>query len=207
MVNLRRTLINKDNFDSLITEFSQMLKNRFPNSLFQMTIVGSCAIMLNYDFKTSVADIDVIMESFSLYQDELLKISEKYEFPEYWINNHFMESPGFTEKIYNITALYKVYLDVLQVYYIPQEYLFATKFKAGRTNRNDICDILDMLIECKNKGIDITVQNIQAAYEYLYGSIDSMPDISKVILLEMENGTSCEELHSLFYNASKIVFD
>ena len=103
--------------------------------------------------------------------------------------------------------------EIINVRTIKDEYLIAMKLMSGRIYKNDISDIIGIIISNKKNGKDVTYDMIDKAIKNLYGSWDGVDkDIIKILddilstnnLEELYNKTISEEQNS---RQSLIEFD
>jgi len=123
-------VFNKNNIDELLIELAKEYK-KLTNIPVKLILVGGASILLNYNFRESTGDIDVM----PLISSSLIKainiISEKYNLHRQWLNDDFKNTKSFSKKLYNVSNLYKNIDNILEIRTIKAEYLIAMKIMAS----------------------------------------------------------------------------
>ena len=90
---------------------------------------------------------------------------------------------------------YKTFANVLQIRTVSSEYLVAMKLMAGRQYKNDLSDIVGVLIEQEERNEPLTFEKIQKAIIDLYDSYSRIPEDSRVFI---EAVYKKADLHSFY---------
>lgn len=77
---------------------------------------------------------------------------------------------------------YKTFANVLQIRTVSAEYLVAMKLMAGRQYKNDLSDIVGVLIEQEERNEPLTFEKIQKAIIDLYDSYSRIPEDSRAFI-------------------------
>ena len=72
-----------------------------------------------------------------------------------------MKTTSYTPKLIQYSKYYKTFSNVLKIRTVSAEYLVVMKLMAGRQYKNDLSDVVGILIEQKNaeKEISLEVSN------------------------------------------------
>ena len=87
------------------------------------------------------------------------------------------------------------FANVLQIRTVSAEYLVAMKLMAGRQYKNDLSDIVGVLIEQEERNEPLTFEKIQKAIIDLYDSYSRIPEHSRVFI---EAVYKKEDLHAFY---------
>jgi len=174
---------NKDNIDIYLNDFAEEYKKlNDDKQLLKIVLVGGAAVLLNYNFRKSTNDIDYSNPQSDLIDKAIEKTAEKYKLFKNWLNNDFRKTSAYSDKINEISIPYKQVSDVLEVRTISPEYLIVMKLMAFRNNKHDLSDIAGILMENKENGKPLNIENIKNAAVTLYGNIDKLPNESLIML-------------------------
>ena len=77
---------------------------------------------------------------------------------------------------------YKTFANILQIRTVSAEYLVAMKLMAGRRYKNDLSDIVGVLVEQEERNEPLTFEKIQKAIIDLYDSYSRIPEDSRVFI-------------------------
>lgn len=176
-------VINKFNIDSLLKDFAREYKKRIKNQHLDVIIVGGASVLINYDFRNTTTDIDAFTNLSSVFKESIYAVADKHNLPNDWLNNDFKNTSSYTPKLIEHAKFYKTYSNHVHFYTIDSEYLIAMKLKSGRVYKNDLSDILGILIEHYNINDRIEIEDIKKAYNELYGDWDSL-DEKRTLFIE-----------------------
>ena len=207
------TKIDKVKLDNYFNELAKIYKKKSHGYIFEFILVGGASILVNYNFRDVTNDIDAYYLPSADIKDAIKIVSEKFGIDSKWINNDFQKTKSYSNKLSEFSTFYKSYKEIINVRTIKDEYLIAMKLMSGRIYKNDISDIIGIIISNKKNGKDFTYDMIDKAIKNLYGSWDGVDkDIIKILddilstnnLEELYNKTISEEQNS---RQSLIEFD
>ena len=207
------TKIDKVKLDNYFNELAKIYKKKSHGYIFEFILVGEASILVNYNFRDVTNDIDAYYLPSADIKDAIKIVSEKFGIDSKWINNDFQKTKSYSNKLSEFSTFYKSYKEIINVRTIKDEYLIAMKLMSGRIYKNDISDIIGIIISNKNNGKDVTYDMIDKSIKNLYGSWDGVDkDIIKILddilstnnLEELYNKTISEEQNS---RQSLIEFD
>jgi len=174
---------NKDNIDIYLNDFAEEYKKlNNDKKLLKIVLVGGAVVLLNYNFRKSTNDIDYSNPQSDLIDKAIEKTAKKHRLFKNWLNNDFRKTSAYSDKINEISIPYKQISDVLEVRTISSEYLIVMKLMAFRNNKHDLSDVAGILMENKENGKPLNIENIKNAAVTLYGNIDKLPNESLVML-------------------------
>ena len=145
----------------------------------EIILVGGAAILAGYGFRDMTTDIDAVIHASSSMKDAINRVGDRFHLPNGWLNSDFLNTDSYTVKLNEYSVYYRTFSNVLTVRTVGAEYLIAMKLRSGRQYKNDLSDIVGILAEHEKRGEPISMEQINTAAEKLYGSWDSIPDISK----------------------------
>lgn len=179
--------INKETAIQYLKEFAKELRKETKNIDIDIIIVGGGSIILNYNFRFSTGDFDIIKPNRLIdIKHSANKIADKYNLTSNWINDDFTTTSSYSNKLINYADYYRTFSNHIHFYTIKDEYLIAMKLKSNRNYKNDYSDIIGILVENPS----INYNNIQQAIIDLYETLDAIDnDILNFTksLLEMPN--------------------
>lgn len=131
----------------------------------QVLIVGGAAMALKFQDGRSTVDIDICIQEQNHLYDCCLKVAEKYDLPEDWINADVMHSDSFSYRLFDDAVLHRSYSGILDVYVASDINLYCMKLISFRPK-----DIQDMeVLAQKLKEDGITKEDIINKFKTLYG--------------------------------------
>lgn len=170
----------KGNLDKYLRELAKEFRKLNGTSMpAEIILIGGAAILANYGFRTMTTDIDAIIHASSAMKDAVLRVRDKYNLPDGWLNTDFMKTSSYSTKLVEFSVYYRTYSNVLTIRTISAEYLIAMKLRAGRKYKHDLSDIIGILAEHEKKGLSITMDDINTAVINLYGGWDDFSDESR----------------------------
>ena len=99
---------NKKDIDMYLEDFAMEYKKLSPKNLpLKIVLVGGASVLLNYNFRKSTGDIDCLKISSSSIKIAIEKTSKKYGIGSDWLNDDFINTSSYSEKINDISILYK----------------------------------------------------------------------------------------------------
>lgn len=187
----------KENLDSylkdLAKEFRRLNGKEMPA---EIILIGGAAILLNYGFREMTNDVDALIHASSVMKDAINIIGDRYDLPNGWLNTDFMKTSSYTPRIDEFSVYYKTFSNIMQIRTISGEYLIAMKLRSGRKYKNDLSDIIGILIEHEKSGTPITLEKVDKAVTDLYGSWDDFPSDSRNFIMQALKAENYEELYS-----------
>ena len=169
-VETDKTKITKDNFFTIVKECAKQYRKICGNTPVELIIVGGGSIVLNYSFRQSTMDFDVLIKGSSGTKEAIRKVAEIHNLPEDWMNSDFQFLSSFSPKLYEISKHYcSLNNDTISIRTVNAEYLIAMKAKSGRYFGKDMSDIIGILCCERERKNDISFEKIVQAFEYLYG--------------------------------------
>lgn len=188
---------NKQNLDGILKELAKEYKKlggkRMPA---EIILIGGAAIISHYGFREMTTDIDAIIMASSMMKDAINHVGDRFGLPNGWLNDDFRKTGSYSDRLSEVSKYYKSYFGVLSVRVISAEYLIAMKLKAGRKYKNDFSDIAGILAEHKNKGEEITYQQIETAIEKLYGNVNAISDECLIFIKGILSEGNFEKVYS-----------
>ena len=180
MSSEQRIEFTKDNIDLYLKEvakaYRKMVGKDFPA---EIILIGGASILINYGFRGMTTDVDALIHASSSMKDAINQVGDKFDLPNGWLNSDFTKTHSYSPKLYQYAVYYRTYANVLTVRTIAAEYLIAMKLCSGRQYKNDLSDVLGVLAEHEKRGTPITMEQIQAAVQNLYGAWDYLPESSR----------------------------
>ena len=195
------TSLNKGNLDIIFKELGKQYRKLVGKNVpAELTIVGGAAVLLSYGFREMTNDVDVVIQAGSAMKEAANVVRDKFGLRNDWLNSDFVHTSSYTEKLAYYSTPYKKFSNVLSVRVITGEYLIAMKLMAGRVYKNDISDIIGILISEQNKGNDLSLERIKEAAQNLYGSWENIPEQSRNFIVSVFSDNNLEELYSIYRN-------
>jgi len=155
----------------------------------EIILIGGASILANYGFREMTYDMDAIITASSAMKDAIAFVGEKFNLPNGWLNTDFTRTKSYSQKLFEVSAYYKTFSNIVTIRTVAAEYLIAMKLMSGRRYKNDLSDIVGILWEHQKSGSPITMEMIDAAVLALYGGWDEVPENSKAFISAvMANG-------------------
>lgn len=169
--NGQKTLITKENAYPILKAFAKEYKKQNGSQLpTEIVIVGGGSILLNYGFRESTQDFDILVQSMEMIKSVSYRIAEQYNLCDDWMNTDFTQTASYSTKLREVSKHFCSFNNgSLEFRTVNAEYLIAMKMVSAREYRNDISDIVGVLIYLKKDSEDFSMDRIDAAIEYLYG--------------------------------------
>lgn len=190
----------KENLDDylkkLAKEFRKMNGAKMPAEL---TLIGGAAVLANYGFRENTYDIDAIIRASSSMKDAINKVGDELNLPNGWLNSDFTKTSSYTPKIEQYSKYYKTFSNVLTIRTVSAEYLVAMKLMSGRQYKNDLSDVVGVILEQKNQDKEIKLDDIKRAATELYGDYTKIPEESRIFIENVYKTPNLEQ----FFNKIK----
>ena len=173
----------KDNLDKYLKELAKEFRKRSGNRIsVEIILIGGASILLNYGFREMTYDIDAIIRSPGVMKDVINTVGDRLGLSVGWLNTDFVYTESYTPRLAEYSKYYKTFSNILQIRTVSAEYLVAMKLMAGRQYKNDLSDIVGILIEQEERGDSLTLDRIKNAVTDLYGSYDRLPERSRTFI-------------------------
>lgn len=173
----------KENLDGylkeLSKEFRKMNGTRMPA---EIILIGGAAVLINYGFREMTYDMDAIIQASSSMKDAINRVGDRMGLPRGWLNTDFMKTTSYTPKLIQHSRYYKTFSNVLRIRTVSAEYLVAMKLMAGRQYKNDLSDVVGILLEQQNAEKEISLDSIKRAAEELYDGYENLPETSRTFI-------------------------
>ena len=180
MLSKNQESFSKDNLDMYLKELAKEFRKLNGTSMpAKIILVGEAAILTNYGFREMTTDIDAVIHASSSMKDAIIRVRDKYNLPNGWINTDFVKTSSYSSRLDEFSIYYRTFANVLTVRTISAEYLIAMKLRAGRKYKHDLSDIIGILAEHEKIGAPISIDAIDSAVTNLYGGWDDFPQESK----------------------------
>lgn len=166
----------KENLDMYLKELAKEFRKNNGNKMpAEIILIGGASILINYGFREMTYDMDAIINSSSAMKDAINIVGGRLGLPLGWINTDFMNTNSYTPRLVGVSKYYKTFSNILQIRTVSAEYLVAMKLMAGRQYKNDLSDIVGIIIEQEERGDILTLERIKKAIIDLYDEYELIP--------------------------------
>lgn len=170
----------KENLDSclkeLAKEFRRLNGTKMPA---EIILTGGAAILLHYGFREMTYDIDAIIQASSSMKDAINNVGDRLNLPTGWLNTDFTKTASYSPKLVQYSKYYKTFSNVLRIRFVSAEFLIAMKLMAGRQYKNDLSDVIGILLDEERGGRKISLSDVETAASELYGGYEKLPEMSR----------------------------
>ena len=174
------TPFTRENLDTYLKELGkEFRKLNGTKTPAEIILIGGASILANYGFREVTYDIDAIILASSTMKDAINHVGDRMGLPHGWLNADFQKTSSFSDKLFQVSAYYKTFSNILTIRTVAAEYLIAMKLMSGRQYKNDLSDIAGILWEHQRNGNPIPRVAIDKAISTLYGDNAALPDISR----------------------------
>lgn len=192
----------KENLDGYLRELAKEFRKKNGNKMSaEIILIGGASILINYGFREMTYDMDAIIKSSCAMKEAINTVGDRLELPVGWLNTDFANTKSYTPRLVEYSKYYKTFANILQVRTVSAEYLVAMKLMAGRQYKNDLSDIVGILIEQEERKKPLSFEVIQKAIVDLYDSYDKVPEDSRVFMEAIYNK---EDLHDFYRQCREI---
>lgn len=192
----------KENLDGYLRELAKEFRKKNGNKMSaEIILIGGASILINYGFREMTYDMDAIIKSSGAMKEAINTVGDRLELPVGWLNTDFANTKSYTLRLVEYSKYYKTFANILQVRTVSAEYLVAMKLMAGRQYKNDLSDIVGILIEQEERKKPLSFEVIQKAIVDLYDSYDKVPEDSRVFMEAIYNK---EDLHDFYRQCREI---
>ena len=170
----------KDNLDGYLKELSKEFRKMNGSKIpAEIILIGGASVLINYGFRQMTYDMDAIIQALSSMKDAINHVGDRMGLPNGWLNTDFMKTTSYTPKLIQYSKYYKTFSNVLKIRTVSAEYLVVMKLMAGRQYKNDLSDVVGILIEQKNAEKEISLESIKRAAGELYEGYENLPELSR----------------------------
>jgi len=182
---------SKEKVDNLLYQLSKWYKKLGGRKArCQIILIGGASILCSYHFRNITEDIDVFGD---FLKEAVNKVTDENNLPNDWFNKDFMNTDSYKIGLIEFAEYYKTFNQVLEVRVIKGAALIAMKLNASRLYKNDISDIAGILKEEKEKGNEITLDEIKRVYSKLYGSYEKLNIKSRLFIESLMTSKTFDE--------------
>ena len=161
--------ITRENAMDIIRRFAKEYRKALGKAHAEIIIVGGGSIMLNYKFRDTTQDFDVILQAASGIKDVIARFADENNLPRGWMNSDFVKTASYSDVLTEVSRHYcGLNNNTLEIRTVSGVYLIAMKMIAHRDYRNDISDAIGILIEEAEAGNRFSYDDIETAYKKLY---------------------------------------
>jgi hypothetical protein len=170
----------KENLDHYLKELAKEFRKRNGTKMpAEIILVGGASILINYGFREMTYDMDAIIKSSGAMKDAINTVGDRLGLPVGWLNTDFTHTDSYTPRLVEHSKYYKTFANILQIRTVADEHLVAMKLMAGRQYKNDLSDIVGVLMEQEERNKPLSFETIQKAIIDLYDSYDKIPEDSR----------------------------
>ncbi|MCL2672727.1 MAG: hypothetical protein FWF10_11980 [Clostridiales bacterium] len=174
------TGFTKENLDRCLAALGKEFRKRNGMAMpAELVLIGGAAVLENYGFREITYDVDAIIQASSAMKEAVNHVGDALGLPNGWLNMDFVRTTSYTPKLLEHSVYYRTFSNILTVRTIRAEYLIAMKLVAGRSYKNDWSDVVGILMEHKEYGDPIGMEQIDKAIHKLYGGWDSVSQDSR----------------------------
>lgn len=189
--------ITKDNLDGYLKELSKEFRKINGTQMpAEIILIGGAAVLINYGFREMTYDMDAIIRASSTMKEAIDHVGDRLGLPNSWINTDFMRTSSYTPKLIQYSRYYKTFSNILKIRTVTAEYLIVMKLMAGRQYKNDLSDVVGILIEQQNAGKAIVLDDIRRAAGELYDGYDNLPENSRKFIEAVYRNTDLASLYT-----------
>jgi hypothetical protein len=186
----------KENLDAYLKDLAKEFRKRNGNKMpAEIVLIGGAAVLAGYGFRDMTFDIDALIFASSVMKEAIGSVADLHDLPRDWLNTDFRRTASYSDKLIGVSEYYRTYSNILTVRIVTAEYLIAMKLMSGRQYKNDLSDIVGILLEHQKRGAPITRAEIEKAVAALYGAEVKIPEAADTLL---DDAFSTGDLHSLY---------
>ena len=185
----------RENLDSYLRELAKEFRKKNGSRMPAETI------LINYGFREMTYDMDAIIKSSGAMRDAINTVGDRLGLPIGWLNTDFVHTNSYTPRLAEHSKYYKTFANILQIRTVSDEYLVAMKLMAGRQYKNDLSDIVGILIEQEERNEPLSFKIIQKAIVDLYDTYDKIPEDSRAFIEALYQK---EDLHQFYKQCRKL---
>lgn len=186
----------KENLDLCLKELAKEFKKLNGKTMpAEIILIGGAAILAEYGFRDRTYDIDAIIQASSAMKEAINHTGDKLNLPTGWLNTDFMKTKSYSPKLVQYSKYYKKFSGIVSIRIVSAEYLIAMKLMAGRQYKNDLSDIVGILLEHEKNGNPISYEQVDKAIINLYGSWNDISDFAKQTIKDIFDSSDYETLY------------
>lgn len=180
---------NKENLDVYLKELAKEFRKLNGKTMpAEIILIGGASVLANYGFRDMTYDMDAVIVASSAMKEAINHTGDKFGLPVGWLNTDFIKTKSYSPKLIEYSEYYKTFSNILTVRTVSGEYLIAMKLLSGRKYKNDLSDVVGILMSHEEKGDPITMERIRNAVIALYGTWNVIPaDSAKFIEKMLQN--------------------
>ena len=187
----------KENLDGYLKELAKEFRKKNGTEMpAEIILVGGASILINYGFREMTYDMDAIIQVSSAMKEAINTVGDRLGLPIGWLNTDFVKTNSYTPRLEQYSKYYKTFANILQIRTISAEYLIAMKLMAGRQYKNDLPDVVGVLIEQDERQAPLSFSDIKRAITELYDSFDRIPEASRAFIEALYRKENLQD----FYN-------
>lgn len=191
----------RENLDSYLRELAkEFRKKNGSRKPAEITLIGGASILINYGFREMTYDMDAIIKSSGAMRDAINTVGDRMGLPIGWLNTDFVHTNSYTPRLAEHSKYYKTFANILQIRTVSAEYLVAMKLMAGRQYKNDLSDIVGILIEQEERNEPLSFKNIQKAIVDLYDTYDRIPEDSRTFIEALYKKEDLHEFYKQYFD-------
>lgn len=154
----------RENLDSYLRELAKEFRKKNGSRMpAEIILIGGASILINYGFREMIYDMDAIIKSSGAMRDAINTVGDRLGLSIGWLNTDFIHTNSYTPRLAEHSKYYKTFANILQIRTVSDEYLVAMKLMAGRQYKNDLSDIVGILIEQEERNESLSFKIIQKA--------------------------------------------
>lgn len=187
----------KENLDSYLKELAKKFRKINGNKMpAEIILIGGASVLINYGFREMTYDMDAIIQASSSMKDAINSVGDRMGLPNGWLNTDFMKTTSYTPKLIQYSKYYKTFSNVLRIRTVSAEYLVVMKLMAGRQYKNDLSDVVGILLEQEKSQQQICLEDIKKAAEKLYGGYDKLSEESRIFIETVYQNPDLTQLYA-----------
>jgi hypothetical protein len=191
------TSFTKENLNTYLKELAKEFRKLNGTTMpAEIILVGGASILANYGFREMTYDIDAVIHSSTVMKEAINHVGDKFGLPNRWINTDFQKTSSYSSKLSEISVYYKTFSNILTVRTVAAEYLIAMKLMSGRQYKNDLSDVVGILIEHQKNDNPITKEMIYRAINVLYGDFAKLSNIASKFIEEVISSGEYERVYN-----------
>ena len=170
----------KENLDSYLKELAKEFHRKNGTGMpAEIILIGGASILINYGFREMTYDMDAIIQASGAMKDAINAVGDRLGLPLGWLNTDFVKTNSYTPRLVQYSKYYKTFANILQIRTISAEYLVAMKLMSGRQYKNDLSDVVGVLIEQEERQEPLSFETVKRAITDLYDFYDRIPENSR----------------------------
>ena len=180
----------RENLDRCLSALAKEFRKRNGTAMqAEIVLIGGASVLANYSFREATYDVDAVINASSAMKEAINHVGDALNLPNGWLNTDFVKTRSYSPKLMQYSTYYKTFSHILTIRTIAAEYLIAMKLMAGRKYKNDLSDVIGILLEHQKNGKPIDKAKIDLAVQDLYGGWENIPEDSKKFIAGvMQNG-------------------